>query len=56
MLKVIYSEVVKDRAESPHGKLVEKTKCVGSLAEAVTFSRYIANTAHLVGRPVIVEE
>lgn len=56
MLKVVYSEIVSDRTSKSYGLLVEKTKRVGSLKEAVDFSRYIANTANVVGKPVVEEE
>ena len=55
MLKVTYSEIVKNPNPYVKGTLVERTKNVSSLKEAVNFSRYIANTANIVGKPVIEE-
>jgi len=55
VLKVTYSEIVKNPNPYVKGTLVERTKNVSSLKEAVNFSRYIANTANIVGKPVIEE-
>lgn len=56
MLKVVYSEVVKSQPTDRYGLVVERTKQVGSLTEAVNFSRYIANTSNVVGLPTVIED
>lgn len=54
MIKVKYSEIVRE-SDRKLGKLVERSKSCGSITEAVNFSRYIANTANIAGKPVIEE-
>jgi len=55
--KCIYTEVNDDRKSKNYGLLVERVKKFPTFAEAVTFSRRIANTSvHTVGRPIIEEE
>lgn len=56
MHKVVYSELVKTNPTDKYGRVVERSKHVKSLTDAVSFSRYIANTAHILGKPLIVEE
>lgn len=60
MLKVIYSEVVKDfplydgtPSYYSRPSVVERTKTFNTIGEAVQFSKYIANTTHVVGKPLI---
>lgn len=53
MLKVIYSEAIKDFPSSARPAVVERTKTFNTIAEAVQFSKYIANTTHVVGKPLI---
>jgi hypothetical protein len=53
MLKVIYSEVVKDFPSYSRPSVVERTKTFNTISEAVQFSKYIANTTHVVGKPLI---
>jgi len=60
MLKVIYSEAVKDfplydGTPSYHLRpsVIERTKTFNTIGEAVQFSKYIANTTHVVGKPLI---
>lgn len=53
MLKVIYSEVVKDCPSYSRPSVVERTKTFSTISEAVQFSKYIANTTHVVGKPLI---
>ncbi len=53
MLKVIYSEVVKDSPAFLRPSVVERTKTFNTIGEAVQFSKYIANTTHVVGKPLI---
>lgn len=54
MIKVTYSEIIKDR-DGVRGALIERTRNVSTLTEAVNFSRYIANTVNLVGKPIVEE-
>jgi archaellum component FlaC len=54
MIKITYSEIVKDQNQL-RGKLVQRTKSVQTLAEAVDFSRYLANTVNLTGKPIVEE-
>lgn len=54
--KCIYTEVNDDRKSKNYGMLVERVKKFPTFAEAVTFSRRVANTGmHIVGRPIIEE-
>lgn len=53
MLKVIYSEAVKDFPSYSRPSVVERTKTFDTIGEAVQFSKYIANTTHVVGKPLI---
>jgi hypothetical protein len=53
MLKVVYSEVVKDFPAHSRPSVVERTKTFKSISDAVQFSKYIANTTHVVGKPLI---
>lgn len=57
MLKVMYSEIVKsnlpDRMFPERGLVVERSRTFNTLSEAVQFSKYIANTTHVVGKPLI---
>jgi hypothetical protein len=54
MIKITYSEIVKDQNQL-RGKLVQRTKSVQTLTEAVDFSRYLANTVNLTGKPIVEE-
>jgi hypothetical protein len=54
MIKITYSEIVKDKSQV-RGKLVERTRNVRTLTEAVDFSRYLANTVNLAGKPIVEE-
>ena len=56
MLKVVYSEVVKDFPSYSRPSVVERTKTFNTIGEAVQFSKYIANTTHVVGKPLIKDE
>ncbi len=53
MLKVVYTEVVKDFPSYSRPSVVERTRTFDTLSEAVQFSKYIANTTHVMGRPLI---
>jgi hypothetical protein len=56
MLKVLYSELIKNNPNDKYGQVIERSKQVKSLTDAVSFSRYIANTTHILGKPIIIEE
>lgn len=56
VLKVVYNEVVKDVPLYARPSVVERTKTFNTLTEAVQFSKYIANTTHVVGKPLIKED
>lgn len=52
MIKVTYSEIIKGQ-DGNLGNLIERTRNVDTLTEAVNFSRYIANTVNLIGKPIV---
>lgn len=56
VLKVVYNEVVKDFPSYRRPSVVERTKSFDTIGEAVQFSKYIANTTHVVGKPLIKED
>lgn len=54
--KCTYLEVNNDRTSKNFGMLMERVKKFPTFAEAVSFSRVIANTSiNMVGRPIIEE-
>ena len=54
--KCTYMEVNNDRGSKNFGLLMERVKKFPTFAEAVNFSRVIANTSiNMVGRPVVEE-
>lgn len=54
--KCTYLEVNNDRKSKNFGMLMERVKKFPTFAEAVSFSRVIANTSiNMVGKPVIEE-
>ena len=55
MLKVKYTEIVKDKNQL-RGKPVNRSKNVTTLSEAVVFSKFIANTTHVIGKPVVEDD
>lgn len=56
VLKVVYNEVVKDFPSYSRPSVVERTRTFDTIGEAVQFSKYIANTTHVVGKPLIKDE
>lgn len=56
MLKVVYNEVVKDVPSYARPSVIERIRTFDTIGEAVQFSKYIANTTHVVGRPLIKED
>lgn len=56
MLKVVYNEVVKNAPVYSRPLIIERTKSFDTLTEAVQFSKYIANTTHVMGKPLIKDE
>lgn len=54
--KCTYAEVDSNRTSKNYGMLVERVRKFPTFAEAVNFSRIIANTNNsMVGRPLIEE-
>lgn len=56
MLKVVYNEVIKDIPAYSRPSVIERSKSFHTLTEAVHFSRYIANTTHVLGKPTVIDE
>lgn len=56
VLKVVYNEVVKDVPSYARPSVIERIRTFDTIGEAVQFSKYIANTTHVVGRPLIKED
>ena len=56
VLKVVYNEVIKDCPSYLRPSVVERTRSFDTIGEAVQFSKYIANTTHVVGKPLIKED
>ena len=56
VLKVVYNEAVTDFPSYSRPSVVERTRTFDTIGEAVQFSKYIANTTHVVGKPLIKDE
>jgi len=56
VLKVVYNEVIQDFPARHRPSVVERTRTFDTIGEAVQFSKYIANTTHVVGKPLIKDE